>query len=93
MGCIGGNWGHGVKLCELGAIGNGPENLKLSESMTWSDQNCPIKGAYFALCFFGKVRIILRHFHKHLFYFLMSDSRKHQQLSPTIGQLYTSLSK
>ena len=47
----------------------GPESWKLSNSMTWSDQNCPTKDAYFAIFFLtGKVRNILRHFLKVLFY-------------------------
>ena len=28
-------------------LDRGQKSLKLSNSMTWSDQNCPTKGAYF----------------------------------------------
>ena len=54
----------------------GPKNLKLSNSITWSDQNCPTKGAYFAMfCLLtGKVRIILRHFHKLFFYLALTQT-------------------
>ena len=32
----------------------GQKSLKLSNSMTWSDQNCPTKGAYLAMIFLLK---------------------------------------
>ena len=32
----------------------GQTSLKLSNSMTWSDQNCPTKGAHFAMIFLLK---------------------------------------
>ena len=41
-----------------GLIPGGPESLTLTGSMTWSDQNCPTKCAYFAmfLADLGKAR-------------------------------------
>ena len=31
------------------SVGRGKKSLQLSNSMTWSEQNCPTKGAYFSL--------------------------------------------
>ena len=32
--------------------GKGTENMKVSESLTWSDQNWPIKSMYYGISFF-----------------------------------------
>ena len=39
---------------EMGQVTRGQKSLKLSNSMTWSDQNCPTKCAYFAMIFLLK---------------------------------------
>ena len=62
-----------------GVGGWGPENLKMSESMTQSDQICPTTGAYFYLL--RKCVLFLQNFHKLLFYL------------NTVGQSQTSLIK
>ena len=38
----------------IGLATRGQKSLKLSNSMTWSDQNCPTKGAYLAIIFLLK---------------------------------------
>ena len=50
----------------------GQKSLKLSNSMTWSDQNCPTKGVYLAMIFLLKifVKIFDIFINSHFIYFV-----------------------
>ena len=49
--------------------GKGPESFKLSDGMTWSDQICQTKDAFFSISFTWKVPKMLQHFNKLIFYY------------------------
>ena len=71
----------------------GPESLKLSNSMTWSDHNCLTKGAYFAMFFTGKVGIFLQNFQKIFFLFILGTVQFISQIMRNLSSVWTKKSK